>query len=112
MDNPRILLVPPDAAGQRLDQFLTANLEDVSRSRVQLLVDQGDVRMDGAAPKASHKLRGGERIEITGEPHPAPLKAEPEDIPLHVVYEDDDLAVIDKPAGMMVHAGSGSTASI
>lgn len=109
MDEPRTLLVPPEAAGQRLDHFLAEQLEGVSRSRVQLLLEQGDVRMDSAQPKASHKLRGGERIEITGEPHPAPLKAEPEDIPLHVIYEDDDLAVIDKPAGMMVHAGSGST---
>ncbi|MFP5236883.1 MAG: RluA family pseudouridine synthase [Acidobacteriota bacterium] len=109
MDEPRILLVPAEAAGQRLDHFLAAQLPGVSRSRVQLLLEQGDVRMDGAQPKASHKLRGGERVEITGEPHPAPLKAEPEDIPLNVVYEDDDLAVIDKPAGMMVHAGSGST---
>ena len=53
------------------------------------------------------KLRGGERIAITGEPHPAPLKATAEDIPLDVVYEDADLAVVNKPAGMMVHAGSG-----
>ncbi len=57
--------------------------------------------------KASLKLRGGERIDITGEPHPAPLKAMAEEIPLDVVYEDADLAVINKPAGMMVHAGSG-----
>jgi 23S rRNA pseudouridine1911/1915/1917 synthase len=55
------------------------------------------------------KLRGGERIAITGEPHPAPLKATAEDIPLDVVFEDADLAVINKPAGMMVHAGSGQS---
>ena len=65
--------------------------------------------VDGARPKASHKLRGGEHIVITGEPHPAPLKAMAEDIPLHVIFEDADLAVIDKPAGMMVHAGAGAT---
>lgn len=109
MTEPRSLSVPQDAAGQRLDQFLTTQLEGVSRSRVQLLLDQGDVLLDGARPKASHKLRGGESIVITGEPHPAPLKATAEDIPLNVVYEDGDLAVIDKPAGMMVHAGSGAT---
>ena len=109
MPEPRDLIVPADAAGQRLDQFLAANLDGVSRSRVQLLLDQGDVQLDGATPKASLKLRGGERIVITGEPHPAPLKAEPEDIPLAIVYEDEHLAVIDKPAGMMVHAGSGQT---
>jgi 23S rRNA pseudouridine1911/1915/1917 synthase len=109
MSEARTLSVPPEAVGQRLDQFLTTQLEGVSRSRVQLLVEQGDVLVDGARPKASFKLRGGESIVITGEPHPAPLKAVAEDIPLNVVYEDTDLAVIDKPAGMMVHAGAGST---
>ncbi|HTW81319.1 MAG TPA: RluA family pseudouridine synthase [Terracidiphilus sp.] len=109
MSEPRIFEVSAEARGQRLDQFLVKLLADVSRSRVQLLIDQGDVRVNGAAAKASAKLRGGERIEVTGEPHPAPLKAEPEAIPLDVVYEDGDLAVINKPAGMMVHAGSGRT---
>jgi 23S rRNA pseudouridine1911/1915/1917 synthase len=103
----RSLVAPPEAAGQRLDQFLTAQIEGVSRSRVQLLLDQGDVLVDGTRHKASLKLRGGETITITGEPHPAPLKATAEDIPLHIVFEDADLAVVDKPAGMMVHAGSG-----
>jgi 23S rRNA pseudouridine1911/1915/1917 synthase len=107
MDEVRTLTAAPEAAGQRLDQFLTAQLDGVSRSRVQLLVDQGGVLVDGARPKASHKLRGGESITITGEAHPAPLKATAEDIELNVVFEDANLAVIDKPAGMMVHAGSG-----
>jgi 23S rRNA pseudouridine1911/1915/1917 synthase len=98
-----------EAKGQRLDQFLVAQLEGVSRSRVQLLIDQGDLLVDGEPQKASFKLRGGERIAITGEPHPAPLKAVPEAIPLDVVYEDADLAVVNKPAGMMVHAGSGAS---
>ena len=74
---------------------------------MQLLLDQGDVLVDGKREKASLKLRGGERIDITGEPRPAPLKAMAEEIPLDVVYEDEELAVINKPAGMMVHAGSG-----
>ena len=104
---PLKIEVPLDAAGQRLDQFLTAHLDGVSRSRVQLLMEQGDVLVDGEREKASMKLRGGERIVVTGEPHPAPLKATAEDIPLDVVYEDADLAVVNKPAGMMVHAGSG-----
>ena len=109
MAERRSVSVPKDAAGQRLDQFLTLQMEGVSRSRIQLLLEQGDVVLDGARPKASYKLRGGESIVITGEPRPAPLKAIAEDIPLNVVYEDKDLAVIDKPAGMMVHAGSGAT---
>lgn len=108
MPETRTILVPAEAAGQRLDAFLAAQLEGVSRSRVQLLIDQGGIRVDGVSHKASLKLRGGEQIEITGEPQPAPLKATPEEIPLNVVYEDKDLAVIDKPAGMMVHAGAGA----
>jgi 23S rRNA pseudouridine1911/1915/1917 synthase len=108
MDGLRIE-VPTEAAGQRLDQFLAAQLDGVSRSRVQLLMEQGDVLVNGEREKASFKLRGGERIAITGEPHPAPLKATAEDIPLDVVFEDADLAVVNKPAGMMVHAGSGQS---
>ncbi len=109
MTELRTIDVSSEAKGQRLDQFLAAQLEGVSRSRVQLLIDQGDVLVDGLREKASLKLRGGERIDVTGEPHPAPLKAAAEDIPLVVVYEDADLAVINKPAGMMVHAGSGQS---
>jgi 23S rRNA pseudouridine1911/1915/1917 synthase len=107
----RTIEVSAEAKGQRLDQFLaqslTAALEGVSRSRVQLLIDQGDVLVNGLREKASLKLRGGERIDITGEPRPAPLKAMAEEIPLDVIYEDADLAVVNKPSGMMVHAGSG-----
>ena len=109
MPKAKIILVPAEAAGRRLDAFLAAELDGVSRSRVQLLLDQGGIRVDGAEQKASLKLRGGEQIEITGEPRPAPLKATPEEIPLSVVYEDSNLAVIDKPAGMMVHAGAGTS---
>ena len=103
----RTIEVPAEAAGQRLDQYLASQLEGVSRSRVQLLMHQGDVLVNGEREKPSLKLRGGERIDLTGEPHPAPLKATAEDIALDVVYEDADLAVVNKPAGMMVHAGSG-----
>src|ERR1035441_995801 len=77
----RTIEAPAEAKGQRLDLFLAAQLEGVSRSRVQLLIDQGDVLVNGLREKASLKLRGGERIDITGEPHPAPLKATAEEIP-------------------------------
>ncbi|KAA6455873.1 RluA family pseudouridine synthase [Acidobacteria bacterium AB60] len=100
-------VVPAEARGQRLDQFLATQIEGISRSRVQLLLEQGSVLVDGSHPKASLRLKGGELIVVEGEPRPAPLKAIAEDIPLTVVFEDADLAVIDKPAGMMVHAGSG-----
>ena len=103
------LVVPVEAAGWRLDQFLAGHLDGVSRSRVQQLVEQGDVLVEGKHEKASLKLRGGESIQVHGQQHTIPLEARAEDIPLEVVYEDDDLAVINKPAGMMVHAGSGAT---
>ena len=107
MDEGRRIDVPAEARGQRLDRFLTQQLEGVSRVRVQLLMQQGGVLVDGEQAKASLKLRGGERITVRGDPHPAPLKATPEAIPLEIVYEDADLAVVNKPAGMMVHAGAG-----
>ncbi|MGC2399756.1 MAG: RluA family pseudouridine synthase [Acidobacteriaceae bacterium] len=101
--------VPEEAAGLRLDIFLARELPDISRSRIQLLLQQGDVRIDGQSGKASRRLRGGESISILGDPLPPPLRAVAEAIPLEIVYEDEDLAVINKPAGMMVHTGSGAT---
>jgi len=99
--------VAKENAGMRLDQFLVAQLAEVSRARVQELIAQNKVEVDGAAAKASRKLRGGEQVKITGEAVRPPLKAAmAEDIPLDVVYEDKQLAVINKPAGMMVHAGA------
>jgi 23S rRNA pseudouridine1911/1915/1917 synthase len=103
------LVVPVEAAGWRLDQFLAGALDGVSRSRVQQLVEQGDVLVEGKREKASLKLRGGEAIAVSGQQQVTPLEARPEDISLQIVYEDEDLAVVNKPAGMMVHAGSGAT---
>jgi 23S rRNA pseudouridine1911/1915/1917 synthase len=105
----RTFLAAPEAANLRLDQYLSQALPDISRARVQLLIDAGQVRVDGAIPKSKDKLKGGETIEIEGQPNPEPLHATPEDIPLHLLYEDKYLAVVDKPAGMMVHAGAGSS---
>lgn len=94
-------------AGRRLDQFLTAALGNVSRARVQELIEQGKVQVNGAVARPSLKLRGEELIEVRGEAERPPLRAMPEDIPLDVVYEDEYLAVVNKPAGMIVHAGAG-----
>ena len=105
----RQITVPGEANGQRLDLFLVQQLSEVSRSRVQLLLQQGSVLIDGKLAKASRKLRSGENISILGDPQPPPLRAMAESIPLEIVYEDGDLAVVNKPAGMMVHAGSGAT---
>src|SRR5690348_14493692 len=102
-------LATADDASLRLDQFLVSRLPDVSRARVQELIDQQKVCVNGTPQKRSYKLRGSEKIEILGPAERPPLKAIAEDIPLDIVYEDDDLAVINKPAGMMVHAGAGAT---
>ena len=104
------------SAGRRLDQFLTAHLHDVSRARVQHLIEQEHVTITGhdgnpRTMKASGKLRAGEAVVVTGEAAAPVLRAMAEAIPLDIVYEDAFLAVINKPAGMMVHAGSGATES-
>ena len=106
---PILISVAPEDAGKRLDQLLTARLEAVSRARVQEMIAEGKVLVNDSPAKPSLKLRGGERISVLGEAQRTPLKAIAEEIPLDIVYEDDDLAVINKPAGMMVHAGAGST---
>ena len=105
----RQLHAAPEDAGRRLDQFLVMHLDGVSRSRIQLLLDQGGILVDGKLAKASHKLHGTETIAVAGEAKPRPLRAVAEEIPLQIAFEDEDLAVIDKPAGMMVHAGAGAT---
>ncbi len=105
---PLTFLPTSEEAGQRLDQFLVGQLGEVSRGRVQQLIREEQVLVNDFAAKASLRLRGGERITLLGPAHPPPLRAIPEDIPLDIVYEDADLAVVNKPAGMMVHAGAGA----
>lgn len=100
--------VVPANAGKRLDQFLAAYL-DVSRARAQQLIAEEKVLVNEVAARASLKLRGGERITVTGPAARPPMKAIAEEIPLAILYEDADLAIINKPAGMMVHAGAGAT---
>src|SRR5580692_3518608 len=105
---PIHISVAPEDAGKRVDQLLAAYL-DVSRARVQQLIAQEKVLVNDAPAKASLKLRGGERITVLGAAERPPLRAIAENIPLDIVFEDDDLAIINKPAGMMVHAGAGAT---
>jgi 23S rRNA pseudouridine1911/1915/1917 synthase len=105
---PAVIAVVPDDAGKRLDQFLVVHL-DVSRARVQQLISEEKVLVNDAPAKASLKLRGSERIRVVGPAERPPLRAIAEEIPLDIVYEDNDLAIINKAAGMMVHAGAGAT---
>jgi 23S rRNA pseudouridine1911/1915/1917 synthase len=106
---PIHLSASADDAGRRLDQFLVATLPEISRARVQQLIAQEKVLVNDTPAKPSYRLRGDERISIVGEVQRPPLRAIPEEIPLEIIYEDDDLAVVNKPAGMMVHAGAGAT---
>lgn len=94
-------------AGLRLDQFLAVRLPAYSRARLQSWIEEGRVKLNGTAvAKASLKLRGGERVEV--EPAELkPLHAFAEDIPLDILYEDDDVVAVNKPAGLVVHAGAG-----
>ena len=93
----------------RLDQFLVSQLPDTSRARMQNLIGQEKVLVNGKPAKSSSRLVGNETIEILGDVVRPPLRAIAEEIPLDIVYEDDDVAVVNKPAGMMVHAGAGAT---
>jgi 23S rRNA pseudouridine1911/1915/1917 synthase len=102
----KTFVVEGEDAGVRLDRFLASQLPEMSRSHVQTLIDEGRVRVDGAAMKPSYRLEAGDTIcvEIPGPPGAG---VTPENIPLEVLFEDEDLAVINKPAGMIVHPGAG-----
>jgi 23S rRNA pseudouridine1911/1915/1917 synthase len=99
-----------DRAGERLDVFLARRAEGLTRSRVQRLIAAGRVRVDGAPAKASHRLAQGERV-CAEVPPPEELRAEPQPIPLDILYEDADLIAVDKPPGMAVHPAPGHPAS-
>ncbi|MDP2342036.1 MAG: RluA family pseudouridine synthase [Deltaproteobacteria bacterium] len=101
------LEVPFPDRGQRLDAWLTQHLEGQSRSRLAQLIEQEHVLVDDVAVgKPSFKLRGGERV-VVHQPAPVPSTLVGQDLPLVFVYDDDDLCVIDKPAGLVVHPGPG-----
>ena len=102
----RALRVGPRDAGKRLDIFIAESLPEFSRSRVQVLIRAGQVQVDGRTPRSGERTRAGSVIDLE-VPAPVVSSVRPEAIPLHVVYEDDDLIVIDKPAGMVVHPGAG-----
>jgi 23S rRNA pseudouridine1911/1915/1917 synthase len=104
--NPDSYRFTVDKAGNRLDKFVSENCPGLSRSQAQKLIADGDVVVNGLMEKASHKTEIGEKIEITIPP-PAPTGLLPEAIPVKILYEDADLLVIDKPAGLTVHPAPG-----
>lgn len=98
--------ITSESAGQRLDAFLAAVIPELTRSAVQRLIDHGQVLLDGKAVKASWKLSAGEQVAVT-IPAPEPATAVAEDIALDVLFEDGDVIVVNKSAGMTVHPGAG-----
>ena len=92
----------------RLDHFLVASLGDLSRTRIQYLIKSGMVRIDGETVyKARESLSGGEQIQVDMPAPEKPAHLEPEDIPLDILYEDDQIIILNKPAGLVTHPGSG-----
>src|SRR5438309_2805887 len=100
------LIVPKEAMRLRLDQFLARELPTFSRSRLQQLIRQQLVTLNGSPARPRDPVRSGDRIEVN-EPAPEKIDHQPEPIPLDVLYEDEDLIVMNKPAGLVVHPGAG-----
>lgn len=101
-------LVSESEEGQRLDRVVTSRHPELSRTRVQELVEAGLILLDGGPAKGAQKVRAGQRVEVEARRRP-PVRAEAESIPLEVLYEDEDVIAVNKPAGMTVHAGAGNS---
>jgi len=100
------LIAASGDAGRRLDLFLAQHVPELSRTRIQELIREGRVHVDGRTAKVSHRVAAGESIEIEALPRP-PLEALAEDLPLDLLHVDDDFVIVNKPAGMVVHASAG-----
>ena len=103
------IVVAPDGQGERLDRFLASVLPGKSRSQVQRLIKDGRVLVDGRPARANQAVKAGQRIAVD-EPPPAAAELAAEPLPLSIVYEDRDVVVVDKPAGMVVHPAAGHAA--
>ncbi len=104
--SPLTVAAGPSDSGKRLDSFLHERLPEYSRSRLQSWIKQNLVQINAAPVRSSYMLRPGDTVTVTTVGLP-PLQAEPEELPLKILYQDDDVVVVDKPAGMVVHAGAG-----
>jgi 23S rRNA pseudouridine1911/1915/1917 synthase len=102
-----IFTIAPEDAGKRLDVWLTATLGEFSRSYVETLIDQGDVTVGGKTVKAGYKVKTGDSVEVN-VPEPRTLEVVAEEIPLDILHEDEDIIVINKPRGMVVHPAAGN----
>lgn len=103
----KTVVASAENAGERLDRFLAAQLPEMSRTRIQSLMERGRVTINGAAAKRSHRMEEGDSI-VVEIPAAEPAAAQPEAIPIEILYSDEDVAVISKPAGIIVHPGAGA----
>ncbi len=109
INNLKVYHLVADKSGTRLDKYVTEHSPELSRTQAQKLISDGYIKVNDRNAKAGLKLNVGDRLTITLPP-PAPSSLEPEAIPLNILYEDDDLLVIDKPAGLAVHPAPGHSA--
>lgn len=105
--NKNIFVVTDEQVGMRLDAFVASQDESISRSAAVRLCEQGDITVNGKTVKKNYAMRKGDEVEVI-TPDPAPAEAVPQDIPLDIVYEDEDIIVINKPEGMVVHPAAGN----
>ncbi len=106
-DNMLVLFVSDECKGERLDKWLSENCKELTRNSAQKLIENGGVKVNGLSVPKNYKLKGGETAEVT-LPEPEPLDVVPQDIPVDIVYEDDELLVVNKPKGMVVHPAAGN----
>lgn len=100
-------VIPEELAGQRLDKVLAELFPDYSRARLQQWIQDGRVKLDAVVPRARDKVKGGEQVEITAQLYEE-VHWQAEAIPLNLIYEDDDLLIVNKPVGLVVHPGAGT----
>jgi 23S rRNA pseudouridine1911/1915/1917 synthase len=104
--NESVIIIEQSRPGERLDSYLRARFPALSRGAIQRLIEQGHLRVNDRLVKPTHAPRAGERIEIQW-PAPRPAAAKPQAIPLEILFEDEDLLVINKPPGLVVHPSAG-----
>lgn len=107
MIDTKILTVDESFDSERIDKFLSSNLDNLSRSAVQKLIDEGNIRVNFAVVSKNYKVKTGDKVAVV-IPEPKTLEAKPENIPLDIRYEDSDLLVVNKPKGMVVHPAAGN----
>src|SRR5688572_10018046 len=105
-ERSQTIMIEESLRSERLDTFLRSQLPSVSRGAIQRLIDEGHIRVNGKSVKPTYNPNAGDKIEIQW-PEVKPAEAQPEEIPLHILFEDNDLLVLNKPPGIVVHPAAG-----